>query len=341
METPAKRILHLHGSPYQAGFQAGQTLGHRLEANIARYQRQRHIKSLSENLVSLQTGALPWLRRLPERFQAELEGMAAGSGLPLQRLAEWVYLEALLASDCSGFFFKNEGNLWVARNNDTFVPEMWGYAVQRAIEGRIPTLTFGMEGDIFTPTGINRERIWLHHQYLPSSERPHPGANAFPGYIWLPVMLESCRSLWEVEQFLTQHELSEGMILFAGDGKTGECAVYECTCTGFRRCKTKGIWLAATNHACLLSSQPDAAPASLARLKTIETRLAELEKYTALQLPGDLIAILADEAVERRGTRFATACANAACLTTAELWYTFGGLPAASQGKWQRLDWPW
>ena len=71
METPANRILHLHGSPYQAGFQAGQTLGPRFEANIARYQRQRPIELLSENLVSLQTGALPWLRRLPERFQAE------------------------------------------------------------------------------------------------------------------------------------------------------------------------------------------------------------------------------------------------------------------------------
>ena len=57
METPANRILHLHGSPYQAGFQAGQTLGPRLEANIARYQRP--VESLSENLVGLQTGALP------------------------------------------------------------------------------------------------------------------------------------------------------------------------------------------------------------------------------------------------------------------------------------------
>ena len=61
--------------------------------------------------------------------------MAAGSELPLQRLAEWIYLEALLASDCSGFFFKNEGNLWFARNNDTFVPEMWATPCSVRLKG--------------------------------------------------------------------------------------------------------------------------------------------------------------------------------------------------------------
>ena len=59
-----------------------------------------------------------------------------------------------------------DGHAWVARNNDMFVPGIWGHATIREIKGRIPTLTFGQEGDVFTATGVNRERLWLHHHAL-------------------------------------------------------------------------------------------------------------------------------------------------------------------------------
>jgi hypothetical protein len=36
------------------------------------------------------------------------------------------------------------------------VPELWGYVTIREVEGRIPTISFSMEGDVFTPTGINK-----------------------------------------------------------------------------------------------------------------------------------------------------------------------------------------
>ena len=58
-------------------------------------------------------------------------------------------------------------------------------------------------------------------------------------------------------------------------------------------------------------------------------------------LPADLIRILADEGIERRETDLVTVYSNMACPSTGEIWYTFGGYPAASQGAWQRLKWPW
>jgi hypothetical protein len=55
----------------------------------------------------------------------------------------------------------------------------------------------------------------------------------------------------------------------------------------------------------------------------------------------DMIRIMADDAIERRDPEFATVYANVACPASGEIWYTFGGYPAASAGNWQRLAWPW
>jgi hypothetical protein len=62
---------------------------------------------------------------------------------------------------------------------------------------------------------------------------------------------------------------------------------------------------------------------------------------TPANLPADLIRILADDEIERRESKLVTAYANVACPYSGEIWYTFGGYPAASQGNWQRLAWPW
>jgi hypothetical protein len=153
------RIHHFKGNPHEIGFTAGRTPGAKLEQTINHYIAGReHDIDMSK----LHQGALPWLRSLPKRFQDELEGMAEGANLPLQRLAEWSYIEECESDRCSGAVGLFENRAWVARNNDTYVPELWGYVTIREVDGRIPTLSFSMECDVFTPTGINGDRLWLH-----------------------------------------------------------------------------------------------------------------------------------------------------------------------------------
>jgi hypothetical protein len=62
---------------------------------------------------------------------------------------------------------------------------------------------------------------------------------------------------------------------------------------------------------------------------------------TPPDLPSDLIKILGNDGIERRGNPLITVYANVVCPSTGEIWYTFGGYPAASKGNWQRLPWPW
>jgi hypothetical protein len=74
-------------------------------------------------------------------------------------------------------------------------------------------------------------------------------------------------------------------------------------------------------------------------MEAIATELYEHELRA--RLPQDLIAILADDGVERRGQDLWTVYSNVACPGTGELWFTFGGYPAASGGEWLPVTWPW
>jgi hypothetical protein len=343
------RIQRYKGTPYEIGLAAGRALGPRLERTIDHYLARREP---GIDQVKLHQGALPWLRRLPKRFQDEYEGMAEGAGIPLQKLAEWTYVEECEGHRCSGAIGLFDGRAWVARNNDTFVPEVWGYVTIREIDGRIPTIGFSMEGDVFAPTGINREKLWLHTNFLSAWDEPSPGKRHYPGYVLLTEALEVCRTLDEVEAFLKESHRDGGMMLFAVDGKTNEFAIFECLSSKhFRREPSEG-WIVGTNHFCACEDrtlgEDEGSVNTVKRFRRMSHMLEDLYAAPkAANLPTDLIRVLADDGIERRGTELrrgeelVTAYANVACPATGEIWYTFGGFPAASAGNWQRLEWPW
>ncbi|MFO7625500.1 MAG: hypothetical protein R6V73_14230, partial [Anaerolineales bacterium] len=163
MNNDLNRIYRFKGSPREIGFAAGQTFASTLEGTISRY-----IASVQDlkDMHKLHAGALPWLRTLPKRFQDEFEGIAEGSGIPLQRLAEWAFIEECDVKQCSAAVYLFEDRAWVARNNDCYAPELWGYVIIREVDGRIPTMIFSGEGDVFSGTGVNKEKLWLHYNFL-------------------------------------------------------------------------------------------------------------------------------------------------------------------------------
>ena len=349
MNSHGDRIRHYKGTPREIGFAAGCALGVRLGQTVDHYIARREA---AVDMAKLHKGALGWLRSLPKRFQEEFEGMAEGARLPLQRLAEWCYVEECEGHRCSGAVALFDGRAWVARNNDTFVPELWGHATIREVDGRIPSIGFGMEGDVFAPTGINREKLWLHYNWLPVWDKPDPGRPHVPGYVLLTEALEVCRTLKDVEAFLEGNHRDGGMMLFAVDGKTNEFAIFECLCAEhFRRDPSDG-WIVGTNHYSSCEDrtlgEDEGSVSTLHRFRRMSHLVGDLcAAPKAPNLPTDLIRVLADDEIERRGRELrqgqelVTAYANVACPASGELWYTFGGYPAASAGRWQRLEWPW
>ncbi|HUH99123.1 MAG TPA: C45 family peptidase [Anaerolineales bacterium] len=337
------RIHHFKGTPYEIGLGIGRTLSNRLERTFTHYV---NTMAASSDMEKLQAGALSWLRRLPRRFQDEFEGMAQGANVPLERLVEWAYIEECEKKECSGAICVFNDHAWVARNNDTFVPELWGYVMIREVDERIPTINFTMEGDVFTPTGINREKLWLHYNFLPVWDQPTLHKPHVPAYVFLTEALELCRTIRDVEMLLNETDRDGGMLLFAADGKTDEFALFDCMCSKhFRRNPSDG-WLVGTNHYCtcedLSLADDEGSRSTLNRFHRMETLIQGLcASSTPPNLPSDLIQILADDKIERRVNKLITVYSNVACPSLGAIWYTFGGYPAASHGNWQKLEWPW
>jgi hypothetical protein len=343
MNNHLDRIHHFKGTPYEIGFSNGKMLGGKLEETFTYYIASR---SGDTDMEKLHSGALPWLRNLPKRFQDEFEGMVAGANVPLQNLVEWAYIEECERKECSGAVCLFDHHAWVARNNDIYIPEMWGYVTIREVTDRIPTISFSMEGDVFTPTGINKEKLWLHYNFLSVWDSPTPGKPHIPCYVFLTEALERCRTLSDVEAMLNEFDRDGGMLLFVVDGKTDEFALFDCMCSKhFRRDPTDG-WIVGTNHYCAIEDltlgDDEGSIRTLTRFGRAESLIREIyASSTPPSLPADLIRILADDVIERRDDKVATAYSNVACPNTGEIWYTFGGYPSASKGNWQRLDWPW
>jgi hypothetical protein len=337
------RIHHFKGAPDEIGLAIGRTLANRLEQTFTYYLNNM---ADSSDMEKLHAGALPWLRGLPKRFQNEFEGIAEGANVPLERLAEWAYIEECAKKECSGAICVFNNHAWVARNNDTFVPELWGYVMIREVNGRIPTIDFTMEGDVFTPTGINKEKLWLHYNFLPVWDQPTPGKPHVPAYVFLTEALELCRTIGDVETLLNETDRDGGMLLFAADGKTDEFALFDCMCSKHYRRDPSDGWIVGTNHYCtcddLSLGDDEGSISTLNRFKRMETLIkGSYASSTSPNLPADLIQILADDRIERRVNKLVTVYSNVACPSTGEIWYTFGGYPSASNGNWQRLEWPW
>ena len=336
------RICRLKGTPREIGFNHGCALKDVFEEYLHLYVEEGLQVLNLIDMEKLRCGALPWLRKLPLRFQEEIEGMSDGSRIPLERLAQWWFSESCFLKNCSAFVCEIDGKAWIGRNNDAWLPDLWGYTIIREVEGRLPTMTFGLQGDVFTATGVNRERLWLHANALPTSDAPAPEKPHLDFYVFIPEALETCRTISDVENLLNTVDRIGGMNLFIVDGKTNEFVVFECACSSYARRNPSHGRIVATNHSCSANEciRGKAPSRSERRFNRIEVLL---EREPPLHLPDDLIRVLADKDVEQRreAENFWTVYANIACPNLGLTWFTYGGPPAASQGAWHKIDWPW
>jgi hypothetical protein len=336
-QFPEDRYLRVNGTPYQVGLLMGEALQSHLARDINNYLNNGPLKFGEIDQKTLTEGAMAWFETLPQRFRKELEGLADGSGVPIRRIAEWNFADAGSSTGCSGFMLRTNGAIWLGRNNDLWVPDLWGYAIRRQITGRLGTINFGMRGELFAATGLNQAGLWLHYNWLPSFE-PVAIAGWTP-YVLLTELLETCKNVDEVEARLQETTRTGGMLIFALEGNKGAGAIIECSPTQIVRCDLDQAFLAGTNHYQFLSTSQkpvDYAPKSVARLEALETYLNALPQ--SLQ-PNDLMAVLAEPAVEQRGFDYGTVYANLYHPASQQIWFTFGGYPAASRGNWQRIPW--
>ncbi len=238
---------------------------------------------------------------------------------------------------CSAFLLRTGDGLWVGRNNDLWVPDVWGYAIQRQVIGRLGTVTFGIRGELYAATGVNSSGLWLHYNWLPALDQPD--AHAWTPFVLLTDILETCEDIDAVEARLRSDNRQGGMLIFSAS-PDGRAAILECSCHQVARCDLDSGFLVGTNHYQFIPEMKDplaANQSSLLRAEAMATKLGRLPRNPQLK---DLIAILADPNVEQHRENYGTVYANLYNSLSRQLWFTFGGYPAASHGNWQPVPGP-
>ncbi len=203
--------------------------------------------------------------------------------------------------------------------------------------GRLGTLTFGMRGELYAATGVNSSGLWLHYNWLPALDQPD--AHAWTPFVLLTDILETCDNIDAVEARLKSETRQGGMLIFSAS-PDGQAAILECSCYRIARCDLDNGFLVGTNHYQFIPEMKNALDtnqSSLQRAETLATKLGELPHNPRLM---DLIAVLADPNVEQHRENYGTVYANLYNSLSRQLWFTFGGFPAASHGNWQPVPGP-
>ncbi len=328
-------IFHTQGNHQEIGFNLGKKLGKRLEENINYYiKKLDQIGGIDYSL--LQQQALPWLRSLPPEYQGELENLALGADCSLQLVAKWLYSDLCLEGGCTSFIQETSSGIWVGRNNDYLIPGIWGYITIIEPENKIPLMLLGLEGGTFSGTGYNKERLWLHYNWLPGN---FPGG--IPPFVLHRMALETCSSVNEVEYLIKEYPQDSGMNLFVVDGSRGDYAVFECSGEKYEKRKPEAEKIVGANHFHFPGLAPYGISDNQGSRKREEMVCKLLTSLNEPQIPDDYISILGDPTVEVRGEDAGTVYSCVVCPREELIYYSANPYPAASQGSWEQIKWDW
>ncbi len=157
------RVLHVKGSPYEMGFQHGRLLKDLIEKNVAEFIDNTpsalapRIKSFQQNLPKL-------MSYIPTRFQEEMQGVADGSGVPLQKIIALNTFPELI--HCSGITVSDAAT----KQGDLYHVRVLDYAVGKSLQNTAVLMVVQPEdghafvnvsyaGFIGSVTGMNDQQI--------------------------------------------------------------------------------------------------------------------------------------------------------------------------------------
>lgn len=333
------QIQRFKGNGCEIGLRIGCQMKGRLKGVIDHFIRAVE-KAYRVDVERIRKEASTWLEKLPEEYLVEVESLAYGSGVKLERIAHWLYCERFIAGGCSGFIIRLDDAVWVGRNYDHAGPGLWRNINVIEKEARIPVVLFGQEGALFSHTGYNSQKLWLHCNLLPSWDVPEPEEKAIPPFVFIRMALEHCNHLSEVEKLLQVFQRDSGMNLFAVDGKSNTYAVYECTCKGYVKRQGSKNFIAGANHYVATPVPGDfknGKPSSISRLNRMEHLLETMEMNDPRR---DLVSVLSDPEIEQNLGESGTVYANLACPSKGLYYFACNGFPAASRAVFEEVVLP-
>lgn len=329
------------GTAEEIGTSIGKSIGRKEFENNINRMIEAIDKNYGINFEKLESESRLWLESIPEEYQKELEGISQGADLSIKEIAKWYFSSMSIDGACTSFIKKIDNSWWVGRNNDYLLPKAWGHINIIEVEGKIPVMLFGLEGDIFSGTGFNKEKLWLHYNWLPVWDLPEKSKKTIAPFIFIRKALESCSSVEDVKQLLKNTVRDGGMNLFVVDGKNNKSAVFECSSKNYKERKIEASYLAGANNYSAAKVPADFNfdfDNSIKRQNRVEKLLLEQKDRISIK---NMIDILADSEVEQNNNLSGTVYSNIACPAENLIYFAYDGYPAASRSKWQKVEWKW
>jgi isopenicillin-N N-acyltransferase-like protein len=234
-------VVHLKGTPYEMGFQHGALLKESARANmgnIATMMAERQLvkfgplqivpKDAVKSIQSIQN------KFVPKHFFEEMEGLAAGTEMPVADIQAGNFLPELF--HCSGFAIMNsatkDGTLYHGRVLDYAID--WGLQEHAVIvvaepTGGIPFVNVTYAGFIGCVTGMNAEHVSI-------GEMGGGGIGHWAGVPMAFLVREALESGKSLEEALAVFEKSPRTCQYyyvVADGETNEAVGMEASWNRF------------------------------------------------------------------------------------------------------------
>lgn len=218
-----QRILHLEGTPYEIGYQHGVLLKEQINGNIARFVNQlssENAPPVARNFIAALPTIMPYI---PASFLQEMEGMAAGSGIPYSKILLLNLFPEMF--HCSGITVTDkatqDGKLYHVRVLDysaaITLQNTAVVAIVKPVNGHA-FLNITYAGFLGVVTGMNDQKISMGE----IGGKGYGSWNGVPMAFLLRQLLEKTSSLEEIKQHLSITPRTCEYYYIFSDGKTKE-----------------------------------------------------------------------------------------------------------------------
>ncbi len=241
-------VLHVWGSPEEMGRQHGEALAAEMKAGHELYMVKRVEQDQGYDLDYQRRCAEAMARHIPDEYVREMRALAEAAGVAYEQVLllhthadmvhfgkEWGTVtdgrRRRMASLCSNFVAFGEatvdGKTYHGRNLDwstgTGVQQ---YAILLIAEpdGRLPFALLSYAGAIGGVTGMNAEGITFGEMTSSTADETLDG---MPLFFACRRILDSCRDLEQVEEFVNTYPGTTGWNFMVADGEAGDARAFE------------------------------------------------------------------------------------------------------------------
>jgi len=242
------RVLHVWGSHREMGRQQGEALAEEIRGGIQRYMEAKVRDDWGYPLDYQRRCAEAMAKHIPPEYIEEMRGIAEGAGVPygqvllLHTHADMVHFgkewgevtdgrQRKQESLCSNFVAFGpatvEGKVYHGRNLDwttgTGIQEFATLLIAEPEDG-VPFALLAWAGCIGGVTGMNAEGITFGEMTSSTADETLDG---MPLFLACRRILDSCRDLGEVEQFVKTYPGTTGWNFMIADGDAQDALAIE------------------------------------------------------------------------------------------------------------------